>query len=202
MTTISGWACDSSQPNYQGWIHVWRDDSQFLGAVPAANYREQAVGNLCGGNSEHGFNGNLDYPASLIDGKKHAVHLYFIRSDGSNFELPNSPQYVQFGNPPPPPPTPLIQSGCNLTNPGPDWVATSWRTDYSCSPPSAPLSGTRMTYQYLGTQSPYIYKSGSQVVTCSSNVPAGWYSVEVTDSSRCPSNFYGYTKNSYLLRKY
>lgn len=99
--SASGWACTSEQPYYQGWVHIYRDDGPILGAIFAGNVREQAVGNLCGGHPYHGFSGALDYPSNLIDGKKHNVHFYFIRGDGSHFEIPGSPKQVQFGNPPP-----------------------------------------------------------------------------------------------------
>lgn len=194
----SGWACHSDQPYYQGWVHVYRDDGPFLGAIFAQNLREQAVANLCGGHPYHGFSGAFDYPSNLIDGKLHNVHFYFIRGDGSHFEIPGSPKQVQFGTPPA---SPLTQSGCNLRDPGPDWVGTVWLPDLSCSPPGTPYSGTRKKYQYLGTQSAYVYKSGDRVVACTNNEPAGWRIREVVDSNNCTPQRAGYVKNAFLLVK-
>jgi hypothetical protein len=97
----SGWACDQAMPNYQGWIHIWRDDGVFISALPADNQREPAVALACGDGGAHGFSGTTGsvYASSLyyLTGKMHNVHYYFIRQDGSNFELPGSPVNVYFG---------------------------------------------------------------------------------------------------------
>ncbi|MGN5139330.1 hypothetical protein ACTG15_15205 [Aeromonas sp. 164P] len=38
----TGWACDPDTPNYAGWVHLWRDDGIFIGALPANHNREPA----------------------------------------------------------------------------------------------------------------------------------------------------------------
>jgi hypothetical protein len=96
LYTYTGWACEPTTPDFQGWIHFWRDDGKFLGALPANISREAAVGDNCGGNSSHGFFGNISFPQEYLDLQWHAVHAYFIRQDNTVFELTQSPQYVFF----------------------------------------------------------------------------------------------------------
>jgi len=126
----SGWACDSAWPYHQENVHVYRDDGPFLGAIYAGNLREQAVADRCGGHPYHGFSGPLSYPSNLIDGKKHNVHFYFIRGDGSHFEIPGSPKKVQFGDPTPPfyPTSTSVCSTVANANPAPGhWILTEMR---------------------------------------------------------------------------
>ena len=85
-----GWACNPATPNYAGWLHFWRDDGKFLGALHAGIQREQAVGNICGDSGQHGFHGDLQFSADYLDNKKHTVRAYFINADNTSFELQNA----------------------------------------------------------------------------------------------------------------
>ena len=96
-----GWACEPTTPSHQGWIHFWRDDDKFLGALHANGGRESAVGDLCGGNSYRGFNGTVSFPDSYLDNKQYKVHAFFIRENNTNFQLQGSPQTVFFASPNP-----------------------------------------------------------------------------------------------------
>lgn len=57
---ITGWACMSEKPTTPIDVHFYKGKSYYeggtiIGAATANLVREQAVGNLCGGNSTHGF---------------------------------------------------------------------------------------------------------------------------------------------------
>lgn len=99
--TYGGWACEPSTPSFQGWVHFWRDDNIFLGALHANGHREQAVGNLCAGNSDRGFYGTISFSDSYLDNKTHKVRAYFVRENGTNFELQGSFKNVFFDSPNP-----------------------------------------------------------------------------------------------------
>jgi hypothetical protein len=64
-----------------------------MGKATASLTRESAVGDMCGGNLNHGFNFNI--PANLKDGKSHSIYAYAINSGaGSNKLLTNSPKTI------------------------------------------------------------------------------------------------------------
>lgn len=125
--TYAGWACRQSTPGYQGWIHFWRDDNVFLGALPANIPREAAVGAVCGDSGAHGFGGTLSFSATYLDNRSHSVHAYFINQDNTVFELSSSPRTVLFdGAPPAPPPVqPTTETGCGLVKNNSQWALTS-----------------------------------------------------------------------------
>lgn len=63
----------------------------FIGKTNANVQREQAVGDQCGGNVNHGFVFNT--PASLKDGKQHTIYAYTINTPyGYNPQLSGSPK--------------------------------------------------------------------------------------------------------------
>ncbi len=202
-----GWACNPGLPGYSGWLHFWRDDGVFLGALHAGIPRESAVGEICGDSGVHGFSGKLDVKYEHLDNKVHTVRAYFINPDNTNFELQNSVSVLFDGGPTPPPPPPppvqpLVVQGCNISSPGVGWVATHYKTDYGCSPAQHPFSGHSAAWQYVGPDSPYVYSSGHQLTICTSTAPAGWYRAGVVSSSSCNKNFYGYVDNAYQIIKY
>lgn len=67
----------------------------------ANGHREQAVGNLCAGNSDRGFYGTISFSDSYLDNKTHKVRAYFVRENGTNFELQGSFKNVFFDSPNP-----------------------------------------------------------------------------------------------------
>ncbi len=100
-STYEGWACNPSTPGYSGWIHLWRDDGKFVGAIHANIQREPAVGSICGDVGIHGFSGSVDISADYLDNASHTVRAYFINDDGTSFELQNSVNVVFDGGPQP-----------------------------------------------------------------------------------------------------
>jgi len=175
LTYYSGWACDSADPNYQGWIHVWRDDNLFLAGIPANIPREPAVASLCGGSGVHGFGSIISLPDSYLDNKVHKVRFYFIKRDGSNFEVPGSPVSVVFGNgqikppeppaPPPPAISPTVVSGCDINSrPDSTWMMTG-------------VVGLCVNGWYSWTSTANL-PIGYRLNSCSQYlVPAGWVKV-------------------------
>jgi len=201
-----GWACNPATPGYSGWIHFWRDDGVFLGALPAANQREEAVQQICGDSGLHGFGGTLPITVEHLDNKWHTVRAYFINSDNTNFELQNSMNVLFDGGPvtPPPPPPPVLPttvSGCNVASPGAGWVATYHKATTMCSTAAQPFAGFQATYQYVGANSQFVYNSGYELVTCGGPAPAGWQNVRVASTTSCNQNFYGYVDNAIVIRK-
>lgn len=194
-----GWACTSELPNYQGSVHVYRDDGLFLGAISANLPREQAVTDLCGGNGAHGYAGSFSYPSSALDGNKHDVNLYFIRADGSHFEIPGSPRQVQFGDPPAPPFKLQTVSGCHMFN---NPASGTWilKTRNNVCHPRPTDSALTYTWAYLPD-----VPSGYQMETCEGAIPSGWTMVSSSSSSgNClllNSNFVFAPSASYTIRK-
>lgn len=75
-----GWACNPADYDEPVWIHFYKEDGAYMGATLADDFREEAVGNKCGGFRNHGF--DWDYPESLKDGKTHQIYAYAINSKG------------------------------------------------------------------------------------------------------------------------
>lgn len=95
----SGWACDTTNPNAPGFVHVYRDDGHFLGGVALGSYREDAVKKICKSNtSNHGFSMNFNIPNNLFDNQWHSVKYYVFSTNGNVSELENSPQQVFFSS--------------------------------------------------------------------------------------------------------
>lgn len=93
-----GWACDPDDYNQALRVDFYADGNgfgTFLGSVYAGDTRESAVGNLCGGNSSHGFTFTL--PESLNDGQPHTIYAYGINiGTGVAYKLlGNSPKFYQ-----------------------------------------------------------------------------------------------------------
>ncbi|WP_447915866.1 hypothetical protein [Delftia acidovorans] len=171
-----GWACDENNTTYVGSIHIWRDDGKFLAGLPASNPRESAVGGICGGNANRGFKGFWDNRETLLDNKTHKVHFYFIKEDGTNFELNGSPKTILFKDPNAPEPQPqppvVVRSGCDMGQPSRDWVLVSYGgSTCGWNPPGTPAS-----WQNLNVNPPF--PKGTRKTVCSAqNLPAGWVKV-------------------------
>lgn len=81
-----GWICDADNFSASLDVHFYADGGPgagvFLGAVSAGGGREYQVGDLCGGNSNHGY--RFAIPTWLKDGKAHSIFAYAINinSDG------------------------------------------------------------------------------------------------------------------------
>lgn len=81
-----GWICDADNFSAPLDVHFYADGGPgvgvFLGAVSAGGGREYQVGDLCGGNSNHGY--RFAIPTWLKDGKAHSIFAYAINinSDG------------------------------------------------------------------------------------------------------------------------
>ena len=87
---FTGWTCDASDYAQSLTVHFYEDGlagsgGTFIGATTANTKREAAVGNLCGGNSTHGFSYTI--PASLKDGKQHTIYAYAINIPTGNNPL-------------------------------------------------------------------------------------------------------------------
>lgn len=191
----AGWACTSELSNYQGVIHAYREDGLFLGVIQANTPREQAVANLCGGNGNHGFGGNFIYDASKLDGKRYDINLYFIRADGSHFEVSGSPvRDVQFGTVPQPW---VFQYVRNETcEHAPQWNTTNWlktRTGLSSIRSCPQMNGGTFSVlreSFVEIGNPQI-PSGSEVIICkepnalSKISTHGWYVVSEYSSDDC-----------------
>ncbi|WP_152033978.1 hypothetical protein [Paracidovorax avenae] len=183
--SFDGWACNPQLPNYEGWIHFWRDDNKFLGAVQANIQREDAVGNICNDIGRHGFNASFAYPVELLDNKWHTVRAYFINPDNTNFELQNSVQVLFDGGPvtppPPPPPNPPVQRTCSPIN-QPGWVMTGFgpRQYTVCYTPGV-INPSEYTYTYVAE-----LPVGHEIEVCNTqNLPAGWQQVASYIGSAC-----------------
>ena len=79
-SSFSGWACDANDYAQPLSVHFYADgqagSGTFIGATTAGAAREAAVGGLCGGNANHGF--NFTTPDSLKDGQIHTIYAYGI----------------------------------------------------------------------------------------------------------------------------
>lgn len=94
MQHMSGWACDPSQPLYQGQVMMYRDDGLWVGTAPINVVREPAVSTACGGGTVHGFNASWQIDPALVDNKNHYVHFWYI---GPNeVELTSSKRLMGF----------------------------------------------------------------------------------------------------------
>lgn len=174
--TVEGWACNPSLPNYQGWLHFYRDDGKVLGAAQANIQREEAVGAACGDGGAHGFQGTLDYPSEYLDNKRHTVRAYFLNPDGSSFELQNSVEILFDGGPQPYVFTYQTTPAC--VNPNPYFSIPGWLL-YS-SPQSFEACGTAyinpLTFVYIGDPAIPV---GTETEFCADNVsvtklPSNW----------------------------
>ena len=103
---IKGWSCDQDRTALSNKVHfydgqVGLEGSIFLGSGSANIPREAAVGDACLNglfragdikNNNHGYVFNL--PASIRDGKRHAIYAYGINLGGAadNTKLPGSPK--------------------------------------------------------------------------------------------------------------
>lgn len=172
---FAGWACDPSIPNYSGWVHFYRDDNKFLGALLANIPRDPGVASACGDTGVHGFDGVLSVPAEYLDNNTHTVRAYFIRPDNSHFLLDNVKRVV-FKAPPPP-----TISGCDVSYPGAGWVMTA-----SLSWPISGCLRTSKNYTYTYIAGLGI---GTQMAVCYSSdpLPQGWsvYGQGGPDGSSC-----------------
>ncbi|MFE8643468.1 hypothetical protein ACFX58_00100 [Sphingomonas sp. NCPPB 2930] len=168
----SGWACDPSTPGYQGWVHIYRE-STYIGALPANQPREAAVGQLCGNDhGAHGYNGVISFPQEILDNQWHKVRFYFLKQDGSGaIELNGSPRDVKFDGattPPPMPVTPQVVSECGLQQPGPGWVNTAIKNDQACIL-------TKNAFRFAWTNTANL-PSGYVLNSClATGLPNGWY---------------------------
>lgn len=174
-TYYEGWACNPATPGFSGWIHFWRDDGVFLGALNANIQREPAVGAICGDSGVHGFSGALSFPASYLDNQVHTVRAYFINQDGAtSTELQNTVQVLFDGVPAEPP----RQSMCNSSMNSPGWVLTGISHDSSCNTPNI-LYGVSRTYTYVVGM-----PIGTELTACvNSGLPAGWTSINSSTGS-------------------
>ena len=93
---IIGWTCDPDDFNAVVDVHLYKDGpvgagGSLLAIVKANVQRESAVGNLCGGNSTHGF--SFPLPNSLKDGKQQKIYAYGINlgTPANNVELKGTP---------------------------------------------------------------------------------------------------------------
>lgn len=174
-TFYEGWACNPATPGYSGWIHFWRDDGVFLGALIANIPREAAVGAVCGDAGVHGFSGTLSFPSSYLDNQVHTVRAYFINQDGaSSIELQNTVQVLFDGAPVEPP----RQSMCNSTLNSAGWVLTGIAHENSCNTPVS-INGVSRTYTYVVDM-----PVGSEITACvNSRLPAGWSVISTSTGS-------------------
>ncbi len=199
-TSYDGWACDPATPGYAGWIHLWRDDGKFLGALPSGIQRETAVQSICGDSGLHGFAGEISFPSEYLDNRTHTVRAYFIRDDGTNFELQNSVSVTFDGGPvaPPPPPQPVTQSGCSETGspPSTGWVVTGH------SKGGCPGSQLYFSWTYIAD-----LPIGSEVAICYTtfSIPSNWRISSQPDStanSKCYySTGFGQSPDRYQIIK-
>lgn len=77
-TRVAGWACVPGNPGQTLRIDVYNGPAgqgRPLGSIPAGNVREQAVGDRCGGNSAHGFDGTVASVCAAA-GQPTGVDLY------------------------------------------------------------------------------------------------------------------------------
>ncbi len=182
-STYEGWACNPSTPGYSGWIHLWRDDGKFVGAIHANIQREPAVGSICGDVGIHGFSGTVSIPADYLDNAWHTVRAYFINDDGSSFELQNSAQALFDGGP-----QPYVfnrqNSGACTFPPAfdaiPGWLQTA--RDLS-SWAYCPQGGYGLAREYVYAGDPAA-PVGSELEICAtpvtlSKIPAGWQVISV-----------------------
>lgn len=190
-TGAGGWACNPATPGYSGWIHFWRDDGKFLGALLANKPREQAVANLCGGSGAHGFSGDFEYPASFLDNKKHTVRGYFLNQDGqTSIELQNSMQvtfsdatFFNFNV--------VDVDACNWPNPYanlPGWVVQE--NPMSKVKRCTGYNGWYMSFKMIYLGDPNI-PIGATTKICGSGlpIPTGWQVVSSENDQKCLNSY-------------
>lgn len=101
-TDTGGWTCDPDNYSEALNVHFYADGpagtGKYIGQTKASNEREVAVGNVCGGNRNHGF--KFTTPESLKDGKPHTIYSYAINigAKKSNPKLTNSPKTITCGS--------------------------------------------------------------------------------------------------------
>ncbi len=95
----TGWTCDQNDYSQSLSVHFYADGPAggggvYVGQTLANLQRETAVGNLCGGNPNHGF--SFTIPDSLKDGKTHLLygHSINIGPSGSNPLLSGTPKTI------------------------------------------------------------------------------------------------------------
>ena len=93
---VFGWVCDPDDFNSVVDVHLYKDGpvgagGSLLAIVKANVKRESAVGNLCGGNSTHGF--SFPLPANLKNGTQQKIYAYGINlgTHANNVKLSGSP---------------------------------------------------------------------------------------------------------------
>ena len=94
MQSMSGWACDPSQPLFQGQVMMYRDDGLWVGTAQINVAREAAVNNACGGGTVHGFNATWQIDPALVDNKNHYVYFWYIGPE--EVQLTNSTKRIGF----------------------------------------------------------------------------------------------------------
>jgi hypothetical protein len=93
-----GWTCDPDAYGAALEVRFYADGvpgtGSFLGTVTAGQTREPEVGDLCGGNRNHGF--TFPLPGSVRDGRSHGLYAYAVSvGDGANRQLIGSPKTFQ-----------------------------------------------------------------------------------------------------------
>ncbi|MFI8619167.1 hypothetical protein ACIGHN_27075 [Acidovorax sp. NPDC077693] len=186
-----GWACNPDIPQFSGWVHFWRDDGKFLGALHAGMQREAAIGEICRDGGGHGFNGTLSIPYEFLDNKKHTVRAYFINPDNTSFELQNSVDVVFDGGPQPYVFNVQSSNACQL--PSPYWGAAGWVLRDT----NPDLEYCQSTNGYHPTPS-FVYLAdpnipvGTEIDVCGSRtnaprIPGGWQTIRTKQDSKCIS---------------
>jgi hypothetical protein len=85
-SALTGWACDQDVATQSISVDIWQENqanqpgSSFAARLQANAISSGAVATLCGGGGYHGF--NVPLPASLKDGKTHALYAYAVDSKG------------------------------------------------------------------------------------------------------------------------
>ena len=97
-TTSVGWTCDANNYTFPLNVHFYYDGpagtGKFLGATVANVTREAAVGNLCGGNLNHGY--VFTMPSVVKDNVSHTIYAYAINTpSGNNPLLLGSPKTIK-----------------------------------------------------------------------------------------------------------
>ncbi|GJC07242.1 hypothetical protein ACSZND_13400 [Aeromonas hydrophila] len=186
----TGWACDPDTPNYAGWVHLWRDDGIFLGALPANHNREPAVAANCGAGDAgvHGFSGEISFPNDYLDNQTHIVRAYFIRQDESRpaIELLSAKEVLFDGGPQPYFFKYQTSSICNSSTfaSAPGWLLSDTPQEFTrCG------SNYMFPRKYVFIGDPNI-PVGSQVEVCSNSasikkMPDNWQIVSVVNSNTC-----------------